>query len=71
MKKNQNKIEVLENAKIFYTDGKRDFFEAVIITDKGIFTGWIDDNIFIEGGFIPKNNIENVEGKKIKLIIEK
>jgi hypothetical protein len=68
MKKNQNTIEVLENANIFYTDGKKDFFEAVIITDEGIFTGWTDDNNFIEGGFIPKTNIKFIKWDSRRII---
>jgi hypothetical protein len=72
MGKMPDKIKILENVKIIYTDGKKDYFEAVDITNEGVFTGRINYNKqFVRGGFIPKNHIEKIEGKKIKLKIEK
>jgi hypothetical protein len=69
MEKNQRTMEVLENANIFYKDGKRDFFQAISITDGGINTGRIINNeIYIIGGFIPKNNIKFIKWDSRRII---
>lgn len=43
-------IEIIENVKIIYKCGKKDFFGAVHMTDEGVFTGRIvtvkKNNIF-------------------------
>ena len=67
---NQNKfeiIDILEMAQIIYSDGKKDFFEAIQISNNGVFTGRIINNNFVNGGFIPKNSIKQIlcNGKKI------
>ena len=68
-------IDILEMAQIIYYDGKMEIFYAIHITDEGIHTGRIINNIeFINSGFIPKENIKNIIGgierkiKKRKLI---
>ena len=70
MVKNKEKIEVFENVRIIYNDGKKDYFEAIYISNKGVFTGRIiKGNKFVNGGFIPKNNIKYIKGNsKIKRI---
>ena len=54
-------IEVLENATIVYTDGVKEQFEAVYLTDKRVITGRIfksnGTEEFKECGFISKQNI--------------
>jgi hypothetical protein len=65
-KPNENEfeiIDILEMAKIIYFDGKKDVFEAIHITNEGIHTGRIINNYeFLNGGFIPKENIKNIIG---------
>ena len=65
-------INILEMAKIIYNDGKRDIFEAIHITEEGIHTGRIINNFeFINGGFIPKENIKNIIGGIERKILKK
>lgn len=53
------KMEIIKDVIITYTDGKKDFFKAINISNKGIFTGRImENNKFIDVGFIPKINIK-------------
>jgi hypothetical protein len=68
MGRNPEKIEILENVIIIYSNGKKDIFEAIHITDEGIHIGRIINNYeFLKGGFIPKNSIKHIfsNGKKI------
>jgi hypothetical protein len=72
MLKKQNKnefklIDILEIVQIIYNDGKKDFFEAIQISNNGVFTGRIINNNFVDGGFIPKKSIKHIfkNGKKI------
>ena len=60
-------INILKKAQIIYSDGKKDFFEAIQILDNGVFTGRIINNNFVNGGFIPKKSIKHIlsNGKKI------
>lgn len=63
-KSNENEFEIiniLEMAQIIYNDGKKDFFEAIQISDNGVFTGRIINNNFVNGGFIPKQNIKEIK----------
>ncbi|KYK31150.1 MAG: hypothetical protein AYK22_08210 [Thermoplasmatales archaeon SG8-52-3] len=54
-------INILEMVQIIYNDGKMDIFKAVQITDEGVYTGRIrNHNEFIDGGFIPKQNIKKI-----------
>lgn len=62
MLKKLKKIEVLENVNIVYTDGKKDFFEAICVSDDGIIIGRVINNKFVNCGFIPKNNIKSIKG---------
>jgi len=65
-KPNENEFEIiniLEMAQIIYFDGKKNIFEAIHITVEGIHTGRIINNYeFINGGFIPKQNIKKIIG---------
>jgi len=65
-------IEVMENATIVYTDGVKERFEAVYLTDKRVITGrifktnGIDE--FKECGFISRQNIKEIHnGSKRKV----
>ncbi len=69
-KQNKNEFEIInaiEMAQIIYNDGKKDFFEAIQISENGVFTGRIINNNFVNGGFIPKQSIKHIisNGKKI------
>jgi hypothetical protein len=65
-KSNENEFEIiniLEMAQIIYSDDKKDFFEAIQISENGVFTGRIiNQNEFINGGFIPKQSIKKIKG---------
>jgi hypothetical protein len=50
-------------AKVIYNDGKMDIFNAIHESNEGIYTGRIiNENEFINSGFIPKENIKKVIG---------
>jgi hypothetical protein len=63
----QKKWEIIENVIIIYTGGKKEYFRAIYISDDGIFTGRIINNKFVNGGFIPRNNIKSITGNTKKL----
>jgi len=62
----ENEFEIsniLEMAKIIYNDGKMDIFNAIYKANEGVYTGRIiNQNEFINGGFIPKENIKEIIG---------
>ena len=65
-------IEVMENATIVYTDGVKERFEAVYLTDKRVITGRIyksnGTEEFKEYGFISRNNVKHIyNGSKRKV----
>jgi len=65
-------IEVMENATIVYTDGVKERFEAVYLTDKRVVTGRIyktnGTEEFKEHGFIYRQNIKEIHnGSKRKV----
>jgi hypothetical protein len=65
-------IEVMENATIVYTDGVREQFEAVYLTDKRLVTGRIfkinGREQFKQHGFISRQNIKEIyNGSKRKV----
>ena len=65
-------IEVMENATIVYTDGVKERFEAVYLTDKRVITGRIyksnGSEEFKEYGFISRQNIKQIyNGSKRKV----
>ncbi len=65
-------IEVLENATIVYSDGVKEQFEAVYLTDKRVVTGRIfktnGSEEFKECGFISRENIIQIyNGSKRKM----
>jgi len=66
IKSNENEYDtiiILEMAQIIYKGGKSDIFEAVHIADEGVYTGRIiNQNLFINAGFIPKENIKKIIG---------
>lgn len=73
MIKNNNKfelIEILENAIILYNDNFEEQFGAIRLTDKGVITGRVIDDEFIDCGFISKQNIKEIK-KGIKRKIPK
>jgi hypothetical protein len=56
-------INILELAKIIYNDGKMDILNAILKGNEGVYTGRIiNQNEFINGGFIPKENIKEIIG---------
>jgi len=65
-------IEVMENAVVVYTDGVKEQFEAVYLTDKRVITGRIyksnGSEEFKEHGFISRQNIKHIyNGSKRKV----
>jgi len=65
-------IEILENATIIYTDGVKEHFDAIHLTDKKVITGRIlkteKSKIFKEYGFILRENVKKIyNGTKIKI----
>ena len=69
-------IEILENATIIYKDTEREIFEAIFITDsRDIIFGQILSNdsqdLFVECGGIPKDNIKSIEGGTKKMAYKK
>lgn len=67
MGENIDKLGILENVKIIYTDDKKDFFEAIYVSDEGVITGRIKNNKFVNSGFIPKNNIKSIKGNSKRM----
>jgi len=60
-----NNKHILKNAIITYNNGEKEIFDAILITEKGIFTGVIkmNDNYsedFIDNGLISKKEIKNI-----------
>jgi len=54
-------INILEMVKIIYIDGKKDIFNAIHKEKEGVYTGRIiNEDEFISGGFIPKQNIKKI-----------
>jgi len=65
-------IEIIKNATVIYTDGVKEQFEAVRMTDKGVIIGRVLDNEFLDCGFISKGNIKKItDGVKKKIPILK
>jgi hypothetical protein len=59
-----NKI-VYKNAIITYDNGEKEIFDAIVITGKGIYTGFVrlNNNLkeeFIDDGLISKDNIQKI-----------
>jgi hypothetical protein len=68
------RVEVLENATVIYTDGVTEQFEAVRLTDGGVIIGRIMNEggheEFVACGFIPRRNIKKInEGAKRKMAV--
>jgi len=57
-------IEILQNATVIYTDGVRDQFDAIQLTDRWIIIGRIIDDEFLDCGFISKGSIKEIKGGK-------
>ena len=56
-------IDILEMAQIIYIDGKMDIFKAIYKANEGVYTGRIiNQNEFVNGGFIPKQIIKRING---------
>ena len=56
---------ILKNAIVTYNSGEKEIFEAIMISDKVIYTGFIKLNKkfeekFIDDGLISKENIQNI-----------
>ena len=68
MAKKLEKIKILENVYIVYTDGKKDFFEVMSYSEGGVIKGRFVNNKFVNCGFIPKNNIKILKANTIRKI---
>ena len=55
---------VLENATIIQKSGDKLHFDAIVITEKGIYTGWIksvnNTQKFEDYHFIPRDQIDKI-----------
>ena len=71
MKEKTEKVEILQNATIIYTDKVKESYEAIQITDKGIIIGRILNNEFMRFGFIPQCNIKDIKNGSKRAIAEK
>jgi len=61
-------IEILQNATVIYTDGVREQFDAMRLTDKWVIIGRIIDGEFADYGVISRQNIKEInEGTKRKI----
>lgn len=61
-------IEILQNATVIYTDGVREQFDAMRLTDKWVIIGRVIDGEFVDYGFISRQNIKEInEGTKRKI----
>lgn len=56
--------DIIENATIEYKNGLKKIFEAVNITEKGVYVGAIrsnnEDEKFVYNSFIPSDQIRNI-----------
>ena len=57
--------DIIENVTIIYKDGLKKICDAISITEKGVYTGYIKSNKdncvdFIDSGFIPIEYIEEI-----------
>ncbi len=65
MNKSLKKDNIYKNAIVTYNNGEKEIFDAIVITDKGIYTGLIRLNKnyqeeFIDDGLISKENIQKI-----------
>jgi hypothetical protein len=68
----RKKIEILEDAVVIYDSGEKETYNAISITNRGIFTGHlINHHEFVEGGGIPKNNIKKIYSRKKRMVYKK
>jgi len=68
MKDKSEMIEIIQNAIVIYSDGVKEQFEAVCMTNRGVIIGRIMDDEFFDCGFISKGNIKEIkEGVKKKI----
>jgi len=54
---------IIENATIVYKNGLKKICEAISITERGVYTGYIkpkNDEEFVNHSFIPKDQIQNI-----------
>ena len=60
------KIEILENAIVVYNNGKKEFFDAIYVSEKWVNTGSVSiiegRQTFISWGGILRENILRIEG---------
>jgi hypothetical protein len=65
MNKSLKKDNLYKNAIITYNNGEKEIFDAIVISDKGIYTGFIRLNKdhseeFVDDGLISKENIQKI-----------
>lgn len=58
---NKKEGEIMHHPTVIYTDGIREQFEAVRVTEKGIIIGRIIENEFMDCGFISKMNVKEIQ----------
>jgi hypothetical protein len=56
---------IFKNAIVTYNNGEKEIFDVIVITRKGIYTGYVKlnkdlDEEFIDDGLISKENIQKI-----------
>ena len=51
---------IIKDATVIYMDGIMEYFDAIRITNNGVFIGKIINNEFESYGFIPKQSIKQI-----------
>ena len=57
--------DIFEDATIIYKNGLRKVFDAISITSKGVYTGYVNsknesEEKFVNNTFIPRNKIKKI-----------
>ena len=61
------KVIFLKDVIVEYSDGLKEFYEAIKISDNGIILGRMKQNMFFDIGFIPINELNQIFQKEIIL----
>ena len=62
------KEEIITDVIVEYSNGIKEYSEAIKIDDNGIILGRIKNNIFFDIGFIPIDEINQIFQKNKKLL---
>ena len=69
IQKKPRTIELLIDAVVEFKNGERVIIDAINISDRVVYIGhMVNDNEFMEGGGIPRENIKRIIGGKRKIV---